>query len=412
MSLSHLMQTEKFFTRSEIYLMKNNYKVVVVGLGYVGLSSAVLLAQKSEVIGVDLSVEKVKLINQGVSPILDDDITNFLREENLSLTASTDLVHAVKTADYVIIATPTNYDETINFFDTSSVEEVIELVTHKAPEATVIIKSTIPIGFTDEMREKFQNTNIIFSPEFLREGRALHDNLYPSRIVVGDKGKRGRDFARLLRSCARVNNAEILLTDSYEAESIKLFANTYLALRVSFFNELDSFCLSKGLDTHSIIEGVSMDPRIGKHYNNPSFGYGGYCLPKDTKQIVANFEGIPQALMSSIVASNQIRKEFIVRQILKENIKVVGIYRLAMKAQSDNFRQSAIFDIMHELKKNMIEIIVYEPLINQSIYDGYRMVNDLVEFKNHAQMIIANRIEPSIADVKNKVFSRDVYNID
>ena len=392
--------------------MKNNIKIVVVGLGYVGLSNAVLLAQKNEVVGVDLSVEKVNLLNQGQSPILDDDITKFLEEETLALTASTDLDHSLNEADYVIIATPTNYNELTNFFDTSSVEKLIEVVYTRIPEATIIIKSTIPIGFTDKMREKFQTNNIIFSPEFLREGRALYDNLYPSRIIVGEKNSRGQNFADLLRASARSHDVKILLTDSGEAESIKLFANTYLATRVAFFNELDSFCLAKGLDSYSVIEGVSMDPRIGKHYNNPSFGYGGYCLPKDTKQMVANFGEVPQALMSSIVKANVIRKEFIVSQILSKNVKTVGIYRLAMKANSDNFRQAAIFDIIEKLNQNLIDIVLYEPLIKQSNYEGYRVITDLSEFKNHAEIIIANRIEEAIYDVKYKVFSRDIYNID
>lgn len=392
--------------------MKNNNKIVVVGLGYVGLSNAVLLAQKNEVVGVDLSVEKVNLLNQGKSPILDDDITKFLEEETLALTASTDLDHSLDAADYVIIATPTNYNELTNFFDTSSVEKLIEVVYDRIPEATIIIKSTIPIGFTDKMRERFQTNNIIFSPEFLREGRALYDNLYPSRIIVGEKNRRGQDFAHLLCESARSHDVKILLTDSGEAESIKLFANTYLATRVAFFNELDSFCLAKGLDSYSVIEGVSMDPRIGKHYNNPSFGYGGYCLPKDTKQMVANFGEVPQALMSSIVKANVIRKEFIVSQILSKNVKTVGIYRLAMKANSDNFRQAAIFDIIEKLNQNLIDIVLYEPLIKQSNYEGYRVITDLSEFKNHAEIIIANRIEEAICDVKYKVFSRDIYNID
>lgn len=386
--------------------------ITVVGTGYVGFANAVLLAQHNRVIAMDISKERVDLVNQEISPIEDREITKYLQEVPLDLTATTDDVLAYKDAKYVFIATPTDYDPETNAFDTESLESVIQRVIAVNPEAVMIIKSTVPVGYTKGMKERFGTNNLVFSPEFLREGQALKDNLYPSRIVIGEKSARAQEIADLLLQGAIDKEAPVLLTDSTEAEAIKLFANTYLALRVSFFNELDTYAEMNGLNTQQIIEGVGLDPRIGTHYNNPSFGYGGYCLPKDTKQLLAEFESMPQKLMTAIVASNDSRKRHIVHQILKENPQKVGIYRLAMKKGSDNFRQSAIQDIIHLIKEAKVEVVIYEPVIDEDIFENMQVIHDLSDFKETSDVILANRLDDELLDVLDKVYTRDVYSRD
>ncbi len=387
-------------------------KITIVGAGYVGLSNAVLLAQKHEVTLLDISEEKVDLINRRISPIQDKEISEYLVSKPLNLHAVTHSEEAYKNAEYIIIATPTDYDSEINYFDTGSVESVLEASLAENHHAGVVIKSTIPIGFTLRMREKFNTDCIIFSPEFLRESKALHDNLYPSRIVVGDTTVMAQHFAEILRDCSLKPDASIILTNPTEAESIKLFSNTYLALRVAFFNELDSFAMMYGLDPRHIIDGVSVDPRIGTHYNNPSFGYGGYCLPKDTKQLLANYENVPQNLITAVVESNRTRKDLIAQDVISKNPSVVGVYRLTMKSGSDNFRNSSIQGIMKRLEEQNIPIIIYEPEYVGNEFFGSEVVKDLAEFKRRADIILANRRHDSLLDVSEKVYTRDLTGSD
>ena len=387
-------------------------KIAVAGTGYVGLSLATLLSQKNEVVALDIVEEKVKMINDRISPINDKEIEEFFKEKKLNLRATLDYKDAFEGAKFIIISTPTNYDEEKNFFDTSSVEDIIKKVKNLDLDTTMVVKSTVPVGFIKEIKEKYQIDNIMFSPEFLREGHALYDNLYPSRIIVGEKSKRAEEFANLLKESCNKKDVIIKYMNSTEAEAVKLFANTYLALRVAYFNELDTYAEMNNLNTKDIIEGVCLDPRIGDHYNNPSFGYGGYCLPKDTKQLLANFKEIPQNMIKAIVESNTTRKKHVADMILKKNPKVVGIYRLIMKSNSDNFRASAIQSVIQYLNDSGVKIVVFEPTIKTDKFEKFDVIHDLDEFKKMSDVIVVNRIDDNINDVKDIVYTRDVFSRD
>lgn len=385
-------------------------KIAVAGTGYVGLSLATLLSQKYEVVALNRTKAKAEMINNRISPIKDEYIEKYFKEKELNLKCTTDYKEAFKGAKYVIISTPTNYDDETHHFDTSAVEDVIEkVISMNIPDVVMVIKSTIPVGYTDSIKKKYGIDNIFFSPEFLREGKALYDNLYPSRIIVGEKSKRAEEFASLLSECALKEDIDIKYMNNTEAEAVKLFANTYLALRVSYFNELDTYAEIKGLNTKEILDGVCSDPRIGNFYNNPSFGYGGYCLPKDTKQLLANYDGVPQNMIKAIVDANNTRKEHIANMVIKRNPKVVGVYRLTMKAGSDNFRASAIQSVMAMIKEKGVEVQIYEPTLKEDIFEGYKVVHNLNEFKNTSDVILANRYDEELEDVLHKVYTRDLF---
>lgn len=387
-------------------------KIAVAGTGYVGLSIATLLSQKNEVVALDIIEEKVDMINNHISPIKDEYIEKYLKEKNLSLKATLDYKEAFQDAKFIIISTPTNYDDNKDFFDTSSVEDIIQKVISMNIDTTMVVKSTVPVGFIENIKKKYHIDNIMFSPEFLREGKALYDNLYPSRIIIGEKSSRAEEFANLLKESALKEDIPVKFMNSTEAEAVKLFANTYLALRVSYFNELDTYAELKGLNTKDIIEGVCLDPRIGNHYNNPSFGYGGYCLPKDTKQLLANYKDVPQNMIEAIVKSNKTRKQHIADMILKRNPKVVGVYRLTMKSGSDNFRESAIQGIIKILEKHNLEIIIYEPMLKENHFEDMKVIHNLEEFKQKSDVILVNRTSKELEDVKDKIYTRDLFSRD